>query len=480
MRTIDRYKLSFTFPLLILILLLSGNTFAADENLVFDLKTHQPLELAPYNTQLIFSNGQLCALTIIKGKILYFKENGPQWVELQRFGPQDINLTTFVVKDLNNDEVPEIIAGTEAPGLIYIYTLMNDQCSIVNYGKHVWSTINKIIVGNLSQAGSQELLVQNDEGYFFLLKPSVNSLDLVWKSPEIWKPISDAVVVDIDGDSVEEILVVYKTGGIAVLKIENSAIVSVWENYPWGKILGLTVGDWDNDQKLEGIFSTSQKILYVLGENEGEFQYERQFSNFDRVVEKLSFINCEGLKALVTTDIAGHLKALQFDFKKGKWVERLNNQVGRIRQIIQPHEERILLWSSNRQVIELTSYKSLSLQVNYEDGQYQLWPNAISLNNQIYVPPKALANFCGYDFLYNEETKTYTISTNERTIEISENELNLVSIDGLSKITLPFVPIIFSNELYFPIDTLRSLLNLKLVFNLEDQSISIFDQVLFE
>lgn len=475
MRTFNRSNSFFIFLLLILILLLSGKTFAANENLVFDFKTHQPLELAPYNTQLLFYDGQLNALTVIKGKVLYFKEKGSKWVELQRFGPQDINLTTFVVKDLNNDQVPEIIAGTEAPGLIYIYTLVNDQWSIVNYGKHVWSTINKIIVGNLSQAGSQEFLVQNDEGYLFLLKPSVNSLDLVWKSPNVWKPISDAIVVDMDGDSVEEILVVYKTGGIAILKIENSAIVSIWENYPWGKILGLTVGDWDNDQKLEAIFSTSQKILYVLGENEGKFQYEGQFSNFDRVVEKLSFINCQDQKVLLTTDIAGHLKALQFDFSKSRWVERLNNQIGRIRQIIQPQQERTFFWSSNRQVIELTSYKSLSLQVDFQDEQYQLWPNAISLNSQIYIPPKALADFCGYDFLYNEETKTYTISTNERTIEINENELNLVSVDGLSKITLPFAPIIFSNELYFPIDTLRSLLSLKLDFNLEKQSISIFN-----
>lgn len=475
MRPVNRYNLFLTLPLLILILLLSGPTFAANENLVFDLRMHQPLELAPYNTQLLFYDGQLSALTVIKGKILYFKEIGSQWVELQRFGPQDINLTTFVVKDLDNDEVPEIIAGTEAPGLIYIYTLVNDQWSIVNYGKYVWSTINKIIAGNLSQVGSQELLIQNDEGYLFLLKPSVNSLDLIWKSPEIWKPISDAIVVDINDDSVDEILVVYKTGGIAILKIENNAIVSIWENYPWGKILGLTVGDWDNDQKPEGIFSTSQKILYVLGENEGEFQFEGQFSNFDRVIEKLSFINCQDQKVLITTDTAGHLKALQFDFEKGRWVERLNNQIGRISQIIQPHQERTLFWSSNRKVIELTSYKSLSLQVNFQDEQYQLWPNAISLNNQIYIPPKALANFFGYDFLYNEETKTYTISTNERTIEIYENELNLVSIDGLSKITLPFAPIIFSNELYFPIETLRSLLNLKLDFNFEEQTISIFN-----
>lgn len=472
MRHINRFK-QVIFLFLLHIPLLCVNTFAANEDLIFDLKMHQPLELAPYNTQLLLHNGYLNALSIIKGKILCFKESGLKWVELQRFGPHDINFTTFEIKDLNGDQVPEIIAGTEDPGLIYLYTWVNDQWGLISYGKHVWSTINKIIIGNLSKVGDRELLVQNDEGYLFLLEFSLNSLDLVWKSPSVWKPISEAVVADIDNDLVDEILVVYKTGGIAVLEIENNAVVSVWENYPWGKILGLTIGDWDNDQQLEGIFSTSQKMLYILGKNENQFQYEGQFSDFDCIIEKLSFITKQESKILITTNTAGELKALQFDPKSQKWVEKLNNNTGRIRQIVQPTQEQALLWSSNRKLIELTSYKSIPLRINFQNEQYQLEPKALSFNNQIYIAPRALVNYFGFEVFFNEETQTFSITTNERIFRIAKNELNFVSIDGLSNITLPFAPIIFENELYFPLHTFRSLLNLNFVYNSEDQTISL-------
>jgi len=369
MRYLKGFKSAIVYLTLILMLLLSGNTFAENEDLLFNFKMHQPLELAPYNTQLLFLNGELNALSIIKGKLLFFKENDVNWIELQRFGPYDINFTTFEIKDLNGDNIPEIIAGTEDPGLIYLYTFDNDQWILFNYGKHVWSTINKIIIGNFSNVDAQELLVQNDEGYLFLLKLSNNSLDLIWKSPNVWQYISTAVVADIDNDSLDEVLVVYKTGGIVILTLENNAVVPVWENYPWGKILGLTVGDWDNDRQPEVVFSTSQKLLYVLGGNKNQYWYEGQFSNFNFIIEKLSFINNLENKVLVTTNTAGLLKILQYDLKSRKWVEKLSNNTGRIIQIIQPNQEQAILWSSSRKIIELTSYKSIPL------------PNALDLNN---------------------------------------------------------------------------------------------------
>jgi hypothetical protein len=472
MRHLIRHK-KILFLFLLYISLSTVNAFAVNKELIFDFKMHQPLELAPYNTQFLYQDGHLYALSIIKGKILCFKEKGNKWMELQRFGPHDINFTTFDIKDLNGDNVPELIAGTEDPGLIYLYTWDNEQWNILTYGKHVWSTINKIIVGNLSTVGVQEILVQNDEGYLFLLKSSFNSLDLIWKSPIIWKPINEAVVADIDNDQIDEILVAYKTGGSAILKIENNAVISIWENYPWGKVLGLAVGDWDNDQQLEGIFSTSQKILYVLGKNGNQYQYEGQFSDFDCIIEKLSFINKQESKVLITTNTAGQLKALQFDLENRKWVEKLNHNTGRIRRIVQINQEQALFWSSNRQVIELTSYKPIPLQINFQDELYSLEPKALSFNNQIYISPRAIVNYFGFELFYDDETQIYSIITNERTIEIDKNELNYVSINGLSKITLPFASIVFDNELYFPLHTFRSLLGLNFVYDSEKQLISL-------
>lgn len=472
MRYLTRFKRILLLSLLH-ISLLNVNVSAANEDLVFNFKTHQTLELAPYNTQLLLHDGQLNALSIINGKILYFMEKDAKWIELQRFGPHDINFTTFEIKDLNDDDIPELIAGTEDPGLIYLYTLENGQWNILSYGKHVWSTINKIISGNFLKVGAHDLLVQNEEGYLFLLKTSLNSIDLVWKSPSTWRAINEAVVADIDNDLLDEILVVYKTGGIAILEIENNAVVSVWENYPWGKILGLTVGDWDNDQQLEGIFSTSQKILYILGKNGDQYQYEGQFSDFDSIFEKLSFINQQEQRVLIATNTAGQLKALQFDSGKRKWVEKLSNNTGRIWQIVQSNQEQALFWSSNRKVIELTIYKAIPIQINFQNELYSLEPKALSFNDLIYIAPKALVDYFGFEVSFNDKTQTFSIKTEERTIEIGKNEINYVSINGLAKISLPLAPLVYENEIYFPLYLFRSLLNLDFVYNSKERIISL-------
>lgn len=457
----------------ILLLFLGGSVFAEDENLFFSFKSHQSLELAPYNTQLLSWNNQLNALSIINGKILYFKEAGSKWLELQRFGPHDINFTTFEIKDLNGDKKPEIIAGTEEPGLIYLYTYDNGQWNLISYGKHVWSTINKIIIGNFSDVSNQEFIVQNDEGYLFLLKLSNNSLDLIWKSPNVWQTISTAVVADINNDSLDEVLVVYKTGGIAILKLENNAVVSSWENYPWGKILGLTVGDWDNDQQTEIIFSTSQKLLYILGENEGQFRYEGQFSDFNRVIEKLSFLNNGSSKALITSDTAGALKILQHNFKDRKWDEKYSGNNGRILDIIQPNQGQVILWSSNRNIVELSSYKLIPLTISYQDNQHPIMPNAISFNNRIYIAPKSLARILGFEIFYNDQSQTYTILFNELKIELAKEEPNFARIDGFNKVSLPSAPFIIDNELYLPLDVYKILLDLNLYYNSEAKTITI-------
>ena len=204
----------------------------------------------------------------------------------QRFGPDDILFTTFQVKDINNDGVPEIIAGTVEPGFIYIYKLNNGKWELFNYGKYVWSAITYIAVGNFGGEPDNDILVQNQEGSLYLLKMSENSLDFVWKSPTVWRPISSGYVIDIDHDAKDEIMVVsYKTGGIAVLKMANNAVVSVWENYLWGKVLAVTSGDWNNDQQPEVMISTSQKVIYVLGwKTDGGYQFDDQWTQFNYTI----------------------------------------------------------------------------------------------------------------------------------------------------------------------------------------------------
>ncbi|MGE5606118.1 MAG: stalk domain-containing protein, partial [Bacteroidota bacterium] len=100
-------------------------------------------------------------------------------------------------------------------------------------------------------------------------------------------------------------------------------------------------------------------------------------------------------------------------------------------------------------------------------------PKAISFNNQIYIAPRALVNYFGFEVFFNDETQTFSIKTEERTIEIAKNEPNFVSIDGLAKISLPLAPIVFEDELYFPLHIFRSLLNLNFTYDSKEQIISL-------
>lgn len=474
MRHRKYYKL-LTVYLFATVLLLYCKVDAKGQAVFYNFRMRQPLELAPYHTRLLSLNGELNALSIINGKIVCFQEKSANWIELQRFGPHNMNFTTFEIKDLNGDKTPEIVAGTEDPGLIYVYTWDNNgQWDLLNYGKHVWSTITKIIIGKFSNSDRQELLVQNDEGFLFLLRVSPNSLDLVWKSPSVWQPISDAVVADLNNDSLDEIFVVYKNGGIGILKLENNSVISVWENYPWGKILALTVGDWDADQKQEIFFSTSQKVLYILGENQEEFRYEGQFSDFGFIIEKLSFIDSQDEETtLFTTNTTGMLKILQYNRNERRWVEKFTKNTGRIIQLVRTNPEQVVLWGANRKVMTVNSYKSLSLRVLFQEQQYQLKPGAIGYNNQIYIAPQALAEFCGLDISFEAENQVFSITSGDRNLKIAPHDPGFVWINDWSKIALPVPAIFIDNQLYLPFDLYRSLLKINLDYNDLDRTISI-------
>jgi hypothetical protein len=150
---------------------------------------------------------------------------------------------TFQIADINGDHNPEIIAGTSNPGFIYIYSFTDHHWILENYRKYIWSTITNIAVGHFDGTKTTYFVIQNEQGSLFLMKMSESSLDLVWKSPAAWKGIKSMLVKDLDNDGKDEIAAIYQTGGTAIFKVVNNAVVSVWNNNLWGKTLGITAGD---------------------------------------------------------------------------------------------------------------------------------------------------------------------------------------------------------------------------------------------
>jgi hypothetical protein len=310
----------------------------------------------PGEKQFFLYNEQLNLAVLEEGKLdLYSYSEAFQWQKYQSIELPEIQFTTFLVKDINNDNRPEIIAGTYEPGFIHIYTRGADENWIMmNYNKYIWSTISRLVCGRFTGPGSQNLVAQNTEGYLFLLKISENSLDLIWKSPVPWRMIDTAIPMDVDKDKdlSNEIVAVYKNGGMGVLKIANNAIASSWENYPWGKILAVNYYDWNNNTIPELIVTTTQKMVCLFEMKNKTYQASRQ-TQFDYLIEKLYFPQIPGKRVFVATDTAGKTHVAEYSIKNKKWVETQMFPTGRILQIIDKGSQELLLINQSYQTAVL-------------------------------------------------------------------------------------------------------------------------------
>lgn len=309
----------------------------------------------PLNTQCVFIDNNLYAVSLIGGRIIIYLYYESEWFELQRLGSEEAAFTTFQVKDINGDQTPEIIAGTNGLGFIFIYKLDDSSQWIeVNSGKYVWAPIANLIIGKFSSnsGAGTDLIVQTQEGLLYFLKISTDSFDLISKSPAPFKLIENAQIIDFDNDGLEEIVVTYRTSGVAVIKLVNNAAVSVWENYPWGKVLAMTYSDWNNDRRNELILATSQKVVYLLTANEKGIDFKLDNFQFDYVAENLIINN--NAKKMLTTDSTGKLRTYKYDQKNKKWQEETTLQTGRIIKVmsISDNENDLYLWSANRQLIK--------------------------------------------------------------------------------------------------------------------------------
>jgi hypothetical protein len=328
----------------------------------------------------------------------------------------------------------------------------------------VWSAITCIAVGNFSGEPGNDILVQNQEGSLYLLKMTDNSLDLIWKSPTVWRPISSGYVIDIDHDGKDEIVVSYKTGGIAILKLANNSVVSVWENYLWGKVLAVTSGDWNNDQQPEVLISTSQKVIYALGwSTDGGYQFEDQWTQLNYTIEKLVFFTNNGLSQLLATDTAGKSHLLEYDTKSKVWIEDYIAPTGRIAQIISADPKNILLWGYNRKMITVQAYSTKEIKLNYQDVDYQISPAAAYKNEILYVAPKALQAISDLNLSYKNNKTNFTITQGDQNVEVAKKDLTIKVNGNLLSLTEP--PIVVDGELQLPLSSYQTLFKLNLTFD---------------
>jgi hypothetical protein len=460
---------SFLFPATFVLLLITiwvGHLSAADipktPNWYYDITSEETFDRNPENTQWLDIGNQLTAVTLEQDQLTIFTPNEHStWTATQALKPSENPLTAFTIKDINSDGTPELIVGTSEPGYIYIYNLDQGKWILNHYEKYVWSAITQIAAGKFDGQQSN-LLVQNQEGFLYLLKISAESLDIAWKSPTVWRQISSIMVLDIDKDLKDEIIVCYKTGGIGVLKLVNSQIVSAWDNYLWGKPLAFAEGDWDGDKLSEVLISTSQKVIYFLSGDNRNYFFKNRITNFNYIAETLCLAGDKVKNQLYTTDTAGKLHCYEYDTKTSKWLEQFSCQTGRIAQIIPTSRpDSLRLWANNHKLITLNAFKSRNFRLFMNDKSFDLNPSAIFQNGVVYVAPKALQAAVESGITYSESKTGYTIRGGQNTLEVTKSNTTNYQMNHETYANQNVIQII-DNTLYFSSDGYAKLFNITL------------------
>jgi hypothetical protein len=312
------------------------------------------LKVTTPHKQFFFLEGY-CHLAAIKnGKIeIYQYAAESQWTKVQTLEVPEVAFTTCIVKDLNNDRIPEIIGGTTEPGFINIYYRNQErQWTTKSEAKYIWSTVVKMTTFHVAQNPNPLLAVQNKEGFLYVLKPSETALDLIWKSPAAWKPLDNLVAVNLDNNADDELLAIYKNGGIAILRTVKNALQPVWKYFPWGKILTAGYHDWAHNHKTELILPTTQRMVCIIKAKNRSFQASQK--PYDYVIERIYFVKAHNQKMMITTDTSGKTHLAEYSAKgKSHWKEKQIFSTGRILEMFVKNSEEILLVNQGLQLITL-------------------------------------------------------------------------------------------------------------------------------
>lgn len=419
-----------------------------------------PFNPAAVKWQII--HGDLTVFAIdAAGAIKIWINSAGAWRESQTLAAPGGAFSTFQLQDLDRDGETELIAGTADTGFLFVYRWADGAWLPQNSEKYVWSTITGIAAGHLDDTGLAYLLVQNREGFLYLFKQKDQALDLVWKSPVVWRPFASVFVADLDGDRKDEITVSYSNGAVAVLKMVNNSIVAVWENYVWGKILAITAATWDHKSRTKLVFSTTQKMIYFLGYSEKGFQFEAQLSQFPFIAENLA-VPATAAKELWVIDTAGKFHLLQSSLPAGKWVESANQVTGRAAQlVIGPQSGQIRVWGASQTESILNIIHSDEIRLIFQGESFRAQPPPLFQKGRWYLAPGAIAAFAELRIQSQITKASYRILIGNSWVEISKKQPAPIKLDGGGE-EKPENCLIIHNEPYLSLELWQRFLKLQL------------------
>lgn len=217
----------------------------------------------------------------------------------------DINISTVVIADLNNDGMCEIIATTEvknAPTEIYVWNGGGKELARFSEDAR-W--VASIAVGNIDgdKGNILEIVANNSMDISCYRLGEVNP---VWRTTTGNIMTTGGVVLgDVNNDGELEVVATSKVGdydGIFILNSEGT-IIAQWDSHTRVDDNMLALGDLDKDGNLEVVAkdSSSQIILYLcVWDHKGNLLWQKN-TNINGNPSVIADVNSDAFPDIITS-----------------------------------------------------------------------------------------------------------------------------------------------------------------------------------
>lgn len=186
------------------------------------------------------------------------------------------NVTALALGDLTGNYSPELVIGTDNASF-YVYQLQEDYWIELNEHRYLWAPINQIEIADITGSGWGDVVVRNARGEVYIFLSREGILENSWRSQPN-EQIKFLLTADFNEDGMDEVVLTRNSGYVGVLRWQDQELVRVWENYPWGSIENLTVGNPISNHLPELMLTTSQKMFYSWQWNGTTFVSRRSYS----------------------------------------------------------------------------------------------------------------------------------------------------------------------------------------------------------